>query len=367
MVERAWGENPKLSKYCRLYCVLIYLIFIGLRGYIGTDWYNYQLIFNNTPALFSEDWRSFWSENRLEPGFIGFVSTMKSVWNNYYFFVFINSCIDVSIVHIFLKKYVDWYTLGFLIFFVMGGLTLSELMRNMRGICIFMLSIKYLSERKPLPYFMLNGLGMLFHWTSLFFLPLYFILHIRWNRSILFVAFIIVNIIFLYQIEFLRPTIEWAAEKFGGRTAYLFTQYLLNEAFSERYVLSIGYFERVLTTLLILIFWGKLHRKRNTNTVFINIYTLYIFSFFFLSEIRELAARASLLFIFSYWVLIPALFNAIITRWKRRLFIISLYIYCLLKINGLTSLPLYRYDNHLWGIERYERRVRGFDHFYQNR
>lgn len=367
VVERTWKNDPGIKQLSRIYCILIYLVFIGLRGHIGTDWYNYTKIFYNIPTVFSDEWPYFYAENRLEIGFIGFASALKTLWNNYYFFVFINTCMDLIIVHIFLKRYVDWYTLGFLIFFVMGGLTLCELMRNVRGIGFFILSIRYLQIRKPTPYFILNGLGLLFHWTSIFYLPLYWILHRRWPKTVFVCVFITGNILFLCQIEYLLPAIEWVAGKFGGRTAYLFTQYALSDYFIQRNTPSIGYIERVLTSVFIIALWRKLlYKKQGEMPVFINSYTLYLFSYLFLSEIKVLSARASLLFIFTYWALYPAFLEALQSRFQKKYATMILYIYCILKINGLTSIQLYRYDNQLWGIESYERRVKAFDHYYLN-
>jgi uncharacterized membrane protein (GlpM family) len=367
VVERTHRDNPSQRQFCRFFCIVLYLLFIGLRGHIGTDWYNYRVIFENIPPLLSDNWRGFWAENGLEAGFMLWVSAVKSLWNNYPFFVFAGTCIDAMILHLFLRRYVDWYTLGFLVFFVMGGLTLCDLMRNVRGIGIFLLSIRYLHDRKALPYFLMNGLGLLFHWTSIFYLPLYWFLHRKWPKIVIISVFIVGNIIFLCRIEYLRPAIEWVAGVLGGRSAYLFSQYLLNEAFDERYGLSAGYIERILTALLILGCWNRLHRQRETNGLFINTYVLYFACFFLFSEIRVLAARASLLFAFSYWVIFPALYETLRDRADRAVYIGILSVYCLLKINGLTAIPLYRYDNLLWGVEHYERRVTEFERYYLNR
>ena len=367
VMERTGRGHLLRRPFCRFSCSMLYLLFVGLRGYIGTDWYSYQPIFDQTPALFSGHWGDFGTDNRLEPGFILFTSSIKSLWNNYHFFVFISACIDLAILHLFLKRYVGWYTLGFLVFFVMGGLTLGDLMRNVRGIGLFLLSLKYLTERRALPYFGLNLLGMCFHITSIVYLPLYWILHRRWPKAVFIIVFLLGNAVFLLRIEFARPLIEWMAETLGGRFAYLQAQYLMNEMFDQRYWLSLGYLERILTSLLILGFYRKLHRQRATNVLFINAYVLYFAFFFFLSEIREFAARFSLLFIFSYWVLLPALYETLQARFNRTVFLVVLYTYCLLKIAGMTSISLYRYDNLLWGIENYDRRRDEFDRYYLNR
>ena len=367
ILERTRQNDLLRSSFCRFSCSMLYLLFIGLRGYIGTDWYSYQQIFDQTPTLFSGGWDLFWPDNWLEPGFVLFTSSVKTVWNDYHFFVFVSACLDMAILHVFLKRYVGWYTLGFLVFFVMGGLTLCDLMRNVRGIGFFLLSLRYLRERRALPYFGLNLLGMCFHISSIVYLPFYWVLHRRWPKAVFIVIFLLGNFVFLLRLEFVRPLIEWGTEVLGGRFAYLSAQYLLNEMFDERYWLSLGYAERILTSLLILGFYRKLHRQRETNVLFINTYVLYFLFFFFFSEIRELAARLSLLFIFAYWVLLPALYETLREHFNRAVFITALYVYCLLKTAGMTSIPLYRYDNLLWGIESYGRRIEEFERYYLNR
>ena len=367
VIERTYRHSLSAARFCRFGCVALYLLFIGLRGYIGTDWYAYRIIFDDIPSLFSGDWMGFWSDNLLGPGFVFFTSAVKTVWNDYHFFVFVNACLDAVVVHVFLRRYVSWYTLGFLVFFVMGGLTLCELLRNARGIGLFLLSLKYLTERRPGPYFLLNGLGCLFHFPSLVYLPLYWLLHRKWPKRLFITIFLIGNAVFLLRLEFLRPLLEQAAETLGGHFAYLGVQYLADDAFDERYALSLGYLERIATSLLILGFWRKLHRQREVNALFINAYILYFAFFFFCSELRVLAARGSLLFIFAYWVLFPALYETLLVRFNRLIFMSMLFVYCGLKIAGMTSIPLYRYDNLLWGIERYGRRADEFDRYYLNR
>jgi hypothetical protein len=368
LVERQIAPNSRWQNYIRAGCIALYLLFIGLRGYIGTDWYSYRLIFDRVPTLFSGGWGDFWSANLLEPGFVCFVSASKTLWNNYHFFVFLNACADVAILHLFLKRYANGgYALGFLVFLVMGGLTLSDLLRNVRSIGFFLLSLPYLSARRAVPYFGLNGLGMCFHITSILYLPLYWLLHRRWPKWVFIAVFIAGNAIFLLRIEFVRPLIERLAEGLGGRFAHLQAQYLLNELFDERYRLSLGYIERIVTSLLVLGFYGKLLRERATNVLFVNAYVLYFASFFFLSEIREFAARFSLLFIFSYWALVPALYRTMQVRFNRGLFLTAICLYALLKTAGLTGNLLYRYDNLLGGIEPYDRRVEAFERYYLNR
>ena len=361
--KRGVVSNPRIQWGC----ISLYLFFIGLRGYIGTDWYTYHTIFEAVPTLFTGDLHNYNASTLLDSGFIFFVSVVKTIWNDYHFLVFVSACLDVWMLHIFLKRYTDRYALAFLVFLIMGGLTLCDLLRNVRGIFLFLLSLRYLNERRPVPFFALNLLGFLFHWTSVFYLPGYWLLHRRWKTGIFVAIFLVGNIVFLFQLEFLRPLLERAGSSGGGRISYLYVNYLLNDWFAERSPLSIGYLERIVSALLIFGFRRKLVAQRATNNLFLNAYALYFFAWFALSEFRELSARASLLFIFSYWILFPALCDVIRVRFNRRVFLLFLVVYSWVKVIGMTSNVLYRYDNVLWGVESYQRRAEVFDRYYLNR
>ena len=367
LLDRHFRNRMDIRPLIRGGCIVLYLLFIGLRGHIGTDWYNYYRIFEDVPSLTQGGLGEYVSENLLEPGFLVLVSFVKTIWADYHFFVFVSACLDVFVIHLFLKRYTDWYALGFLVFMVMGGLTLCELLRNVRGIMLFLLSLCYLQERRALPYFLLNGLGILFHITSVFYLPLYWFLHRRWSVALLAAVFVVGNLLFWLHIEFMRPLVEWGAGLLGGRFSVLQSQYLLDELFDQRYGLSVGYFERIVTALLVMGFYRKLLQGRQTNVLFVNAFTLYFACFFFFSEIREFSARFSLLFVFGYWVIFLELYRAMRVRGNRVLFLCALFLYAWLKMAGMTSNILYRYDNVLWGVERYDRRAEEFERFYLNR
>ncbi len=371
VVLAAWersDQRPLSRQRIRWVCLSLYLFFIGLRGYVGSDWYNYRPLFEEIPTLVSGRLGGYLADSFPEPGFTLFASTLKTVWDNYHFMVFVSTCLDATMLHLFLRQYADRsYALAFLVFMVMGGVALLDLMRNGRSIFLFLLSLPYLCRRKPWPYFALNGLGMLFHASSIVYLPLYWVLHCRLSVRWLIAVFVAGNAVFLLRIEFIRPLIEWAARWLGGRYAQWQAAYLLNDFFDERTLLSIGYLERIVTALLVMAFYRKLQARRPENALFLNAFILYFFFFFCFSEIAVIGARLSLLFVFSYWILLPELAGVIAVRFNRRLFLVCLTAYAWLKIVGLTGNILYKYDHVLFGIESYRHRAENFDRFYLNR
>lgn len=73
-----------------------------------------------------------------------------------------------------------FFMLSMLIYFALF-LDSVNVMRNMKSISFFYLSIPFLIQRKALPYFILNLIGFGFHTSSIVYFPLYFIL----TRSII--------------------------------------------------------------------------------------------------------------------------------------------------------------------------------------
>lgn len=357
LVDLRYGLDNDMRKKVRYGCIALFLFFIGLRGFIGTDWYSYYYMFDKIPRFFEGITNYVQEHVGREPGYQFYSSFFKTIIPDYHFFVFVSALIDVLVLDFFLRKYVSYYALGFLVFFVFEGLGLSDLLRNVRGLTFFLLSLPYLEQRKPLPYFSLNLLGLLFHASSLLYLPLYFVLHKAWPRQMLIAIFILGNLFFFAQAGIVKPVILTVTDLLGGKYTILAERYLEGMFGEVSKGLSIGYLERTLTCLLVIGFYDKLLELQASNRLFVNLYMLYFASYFFFADVAVIALRLALLFICSYWVLWPALYQVMIVRFNRRLFLAFIFLFALLKINGITNDPLWRYDNLLWGVQSYEVRA----------
>ena len=173
----------------------------------------------------------------------------------------------------------------------------------------------------------------------------------------LIAIFILGNLLFFAQTGIVRPIILTVTDLLGGKYTVLAERYMEGVFGEVSKGLSIGYLERTLTCLLVIGFYGKLLELRASNRLFINLYMLYFASYFFFADVAVIALRLAPLFICSYWVLWPALYEVMIARFNRRLFLSFIFLFALLKINGITNVPLWRYDNLLWGVQSYEMRA----------
>lgn len=332
-------------------------LFIGFRGLIYTDWVNYYTAYQNFPSL--ENFNFDRIDDGWEVGFIIYSVLLKTLGFDYWGWVIISTFIDIVILHYFFKsRFLGHYTLAFLAFYIYSGLSIEvNLMRNAKAIMLFLISISFLERRKLLPYILFNALGFLFHYSALLYLPLFFFLNKKVSKRIFCLIFIIGNIIYLCDVHFLSSCLLYISDLLGGRSLQL----IFYMDSGERGI-TIGYIERFFFFFLIYYFYTKL--QKGGFQVCINLYILYVIFCFYFSEFSVISDRLSLLFIVSYWLLIPIIYSFFSIKTKR-IFLSLLFVYGILKI-GMANLSIVcKYDNLLFGIEQYESRLDKFYRFYQ--
>lgn len=359
IVELDSAGNPRLKQNIRFICIIAFVYFLGLRGFIGWDWYNYYPFFLKIPTV----WESFssietyYTQTSFEIGFCIYTSIVKSIVNDYHFYIFVSVVIDVLIINAFIKRYSRWYAFTFLIYLVMGSLALEiDVLRNIKAIMFFMLSIPYIEKRRFIPFLILNLIGFTFHTSALLFFLSYFFL----TRPIplkLFVAIIIVgNIIFILRIPISKTIVLFVGDIIGGKVQYLAQMYYKVVA-EGSYGMSVGFIERTITSILIIIYYKRILLKESYNVLFLNAYMIYIVLFLYFGEVRTVSIRLTSLFFFPYAILIPQIYDLIRIRSNKKIFLSYLFVYSLLKSYGLTNLPIFKYDNITFPhYEQYEER-----------
>lgn len=351
------GKNRFVNTFGQKYALFAALtVFVGLRGFIYSDWRNYYPFYISIPTLF--DGKDFIvhflaksSLGSFEKGFILFSILIKTISDNYFFYQFVLYLIDFIVLHAFFKTYIpDEILLGFVFFYVFNGVIgygiSINLLRNAKGLLLFLISLPYLQKRKMVAYFLLNGVGMLFHISSVFYIPLYFVLRKRLNHSFYIFIFIIGNIVYLLQIHFLSGVLKSVSSIAFGHTAKLLDRYIGNEKWNSSYGISIGYLERVFTYILILYFSKRLYKKES-NIILVNCLYLYILSYLYFSEMRIFTDRLPLLFAFAYWVIYPQIYS-FLSKDRKVAFWGIFVLYTVLKIAIGTNSIEHLYDNALF-------------------
>jgi len=364
-----------LNKIALNYNILIFfgfIFFIGLRGYIYTDWINYYRMYDALPTIWDKSLSMFFHKSpykSLESGFLIYSIVIKSLFRTYNSWVLINHIIDLCVLFFFFNKYSNqkYLALCFMFFYIFGGITLEfNLYRNVKSLMLFLLSIEYINQKKPIVYFSLNLLGTLFHVSSILYFPLYFILSRKYSFKMVLALFIIGNLIFIFQIHFIKNILSVMANLIGGRVKFVVDGYLKSESMSAPYGLTIGYIERTISFFLIFGNRNQIIRKDNNKIVFINSFYIYIFIYLYCSEIKVVLERLPLLFIFSYWILYPTIYEKI-SPMKKKIFIVVFILYSFIKLISASNDLVTYYDNQLINPMSIKTRTENLQHYLMSR
>lgn len=179
--------------------LVVLALFAGTRYNIGgSDYFVYQDVFNNVPKLSDFSLVKTAATLNMEQGYLLLNSFIKTLGFSFYGFTLLLSFLFYALFYISLKPYFQHF--GFVVIIFLYKLMFFNTFISMRqpiAICIFLFSVRYIVEKKPIKYAALILLGSLFHSSILFLLPLYLLRYIGINRK----WFIVINI--LYIILFL--------------------------------------------------------------------------------------------------------------------------------------------------------------------
>ncbi len=350
--------EEKTRKYINFLVVICYLLFFGFRGLIGWDWVSYYPFITKFKLDYDE---------LFEPGFIFFSYLFSFISKDYGFFILLNTVINLVLLLIFFKRYISskYFAFGLSIFIALSGFVLEvDLIRNFKSILLFMISLKYIEDRKLILFLLLNVIGMTFHWTSVVYLPLYFIFHKPIPLKIFLIAFIVGNIIILFKISYIKPIFIYVSKLIGGLAETKTDAYLSSDMFLIPYGISFGYFARSFLTILVLFYYERIIGFSKWAYLFINLFFVYIVIYLYFSEVNLVITRLSNLFSFSLAIIIPILLE-VIKPVSTRFALFALYAFLVVtRIYTSTNNIFYKYDNSLMGkTESYESRLETYRKF----
>ena len=119
IAEIKYYKHKPSQRIIQRIALVILLVFIGLRGFIYSDWYSYYPEFNYMPSLWHNNLAEiikYISNMQYEPLFSAYSILVKSIYPSYFFWVFVNTLIDLLVLSKFFKKHTNNYILACLFF-----------------------------------------------------------------------------------------------------------------------------------------------------------------------------------------------------------------------------------------------------------
>lgn len=351
-----FGKNERKKHMLFVFSIILLIEFLGLRGFIGWDWWAYYPSYNNLPNGFN-----------YEIGYEIWSNIFYKIGLSYHHFTFINTVADILILAYVLKKYSKYPIFSMFLFLAVQGLSFEvDLLRNAKAVLLFIISIQFIKERKLIPFLILNILGMTFHMSSVIYLPMYFILNRNYSRKIVLPLIILGNIYYLFDTKLFIHILEYMSSVLPAAVGGKITSYL--SIIPQNYKLPVGtlYFERLVTFIMVFFFLHKEknHREKENPYSLIMENSFYIFYliFLFTSEFFIASTRIGILFIYANWFLWGDIIeNLRDTKIKAAVFLIAVLIggnriYNHFDFNG--NKILYRYENIITDHKSYEEKMK---------
>ena len=151
-------------------------LFAGMRSYeVGTDTINYTYQYNQSVGF-----APYVFDDNVEKGYQIFDAIILSFTHNYFWLLFLSAFFIVYSYLRLIKTYSISYLSSVIIYITLGFYTfLFNGLRQALAIAITTYSIKYLLEKKLLPYVIICLLASIFHISALIMIPFYFLLNLN--------------------------------------------------------------------------------------------------------------------------------------------------------------------------------------------
>lgn len=207
----------------------------------------------------------------VEIGFRIFVSICKLLSNNFFFFLFFISIIELSVFYFFCKKYKISPVNAFPIYIGLTYLTFQiGMLRQALAFCCFLLALVYINRK--IVYILIILLGFAFH-KSILFCALFLWSDRFINRKILYIIFSSSLVIYLLKIDIvgyfatylgLEDTVE------AGRVVFYMNVERQNN------FLGIGFWERLILFIIMNLAYSKMLKTNKISKYNNLIYNLGI-------------------------------------------------------------------------------------------
>ena len=347
-------RHEGMKKLVMQLTVLSFVVFYGMRGYIGMDLFAYHALFRDLPTLWDWDAEKFWLYKNYEIGFKFYVVVLKSLCNNHDVFLTVNTLIDIALLHVILRRHatVSYAFSAALFLSFMGMVYMVDQIRSCKSLLLFFLSIRYAQNGAFVKYLMLNLCGSLFHVSSLLFVVLYPFFRREWSRRTVWMLFVPGILAFLLRLNVFEALVDFLISCSIPIASNKLAVYMEDALYSSTREISFGFLFSLAgnAVLMYLICWRYYDRLRSDERVrfFVNLFVVYVFFFLFSQWSMITSTRLPGLFIISLVILAPHLLKEMQGVRVKTICFCAFSLYLMTNITIYTTNVEYNYKNRLF-------------------
>ena len=248
--SRELSENRRWILFAGILLCLFFCF-----GYMtGSDWRNYEKMYEDI------DFNRFYFGYKNEPGYYLLMWIAKRAGLPFWVFFILVKCILFRIIYQTVFDYCKesgWITLMYFLPWFGLYFFIDNPMRNCIAVTIFILSTKYVLERKFWKFLLLTLLAMSFHVTAVFVILLYPIVCRNISKWIYLILFIVLNVLFA-KPDLLINIIVAAFSKVPYLDYKVVTYFLMDSVFVQGKFLSFGLLWQTVLFILMLLYRDRI-------------------------------------------------------------------------------------------------------------
>lgn len=340
-VELNLKRHGHRTKYVCMITMLVFACFFGLKGFVGHDNIFFYNAYEDWPVL--QNFHGF--ENTIhgtlyEPGFTLAAIFCKTIGLSFWQFQFLGAAIDGIILYYVFRRESPIFTLALIIYIAMGGLLLHlEQIRNQHGVVLFMLALKYVREKRPVPYILICAFATLFHYTSLIYIAVYPFLAVEWSKKTKVTIVVLTLCIFFFHIRFIDGFLSVMYKFSGASIQDKIERYFRGELLVSNYVFSIRHIIMLMSVYFFIIKPEKWGLEKIDNTLQ-NVFLASVITVFGFCELNVFENRMSQLFIVGIAVLYPQMLVNLSQKIYRQVIALVMIGYSFMRV-GAAMKPYY--------------------------
>lgn len=255
--------------------------------------------------------------NHNEPGFEFLTKIIRANTDSFLFFLFLIASIAVTLNIIAISKFSNLIPLSLLIY-VANNYILHDMIQIRCGIAcgVFLFAVPFIYKRSFIKYFLIICICILFHYSSIAFLPLYFInsKKIRYKIYVSFIPIAFIACLFGLRIGNLAGLIPIPEFQALWR---MYGNSLVNGVdISQINIFNFSILIRVILTIILLLNSSSLITYNKYFIIWVKIYTFSIIAFLICSDIPVIAFRVSELYQCIEFLLLPLIIYTIPRYYK---------------------------------------------------
>ncbi|WP_293899088.1 EpsG family protein [Sphingobacterium sp. UBA5670] len=348
LIEDTYKNDVSVRNKVRFFCGTAFVIFFGFRGYIGSDWLNYEYSYSIT------SWKE-WTINDYEIGYSAIAKTFAFFKISYFYFVAFITTLQVFLLDRFLSKYPKFsVSIFYIALIALFPVLIVDLQRNFLSILLVMNGIALINSGNKKGFYLYVGAGMLFHLSAIVFFILPYLDRIKFKKGLLLVLFILGLIIYALQINFYKSALSILASAVGGRLEHLIEQ--STGETEVAYGLTIGIVEKIFLYILIFNIYTKISKEYR---LIVNACIVYLLIYFYFSTSQSFINRFANLFFWGYILSYDQLRTYLMRLKLKPIFVFCFLTFCFLRTYVGYNSILYRYTNIL--VQEEDKTLRIYD------